>query len=376
MSFENIAARLDEIIASDKTRIGHYRFAKKLRVLVPHLQAAAEGFQTSDLEGPAARFYDTKKERDGSARGALFDLEALARIYRDTHDDDEAVFEAHLTRFKELEDGLGRIDYHDAFRQEAVDLSAGDMAVGYFTGGYHVELQNLTRRLRDSLWLQLDGEAVFSPAMEQILDELDQVDWKKYSKDRKGVLSCLADAAEKVTEKGGGMPGEEGLDFHDLEYGVHEYRRTIRWMCIYLPALGGLCRIVGKDRLAPDLAEYHTEETVNNKFDELEVDGREEENIEVDASTYFAFSYVMKKIGGIKDAGQLAEGLEHALGRTAETRGDGLSDHDMHSRVAQLTDGKGQLDKISAEVSAMVHRFVHEHRVPQRLMESLQAQLD
>jgi len=371
MSFENITARLDETIASGKTRIGHYRFARKLKELVTHLEAAALNFNEYDLEGLASRLYRSRSSSGSRARDALFDLEALARIYRDTHRDDEDVFEALLTRFKELEDGLGRIDYHDEFRQQAKELGAGELAEGYFCGGYHVELQNLTKRMRDSRWLESSSGELASPALVQILDDLDRVDWKKYKKDRERVIEFLADAAHKVMEKGGGVPGEESLDFNDLEHGVHEYRRTVRWMCIYLPALGGLCRIVGKDRLEPDLAEYHTPEIVNNKYDKLEVDPREEEPVDVEASTYFAFSYLMKAIGSIKDDGQLAEALEHALGRTGSLSSDAL-----HSRVSELTRGKKQLGEIPSIVSSMVDRFVQEHRAPERLMQSLKAHLD
>jgi len=371
MSLEKISARLDKVIASDKTRIGHYRFANKLKMLLPHVQAAAEGFTPGDLEGPAERLYRSRSEGN-KARNALFHLEALCRMYRDTHSDDEDVFEALLTRFKELEDGFGRIDYHDEFKGQAANLDAGSSAVGYFTGGYHVELQNLTKRMKDSRWVELDDEgAVCCPAMKSILDQLEDVDWKKYRKDREGIIEALSEAAEKALKKGGGIPGEEGLDFAELEDGVHEFRRTVRWICIYLASLGGLCRIVGKDSLAADLSEYQTDDIVNNPYNALPVDPREKENIDIEASYYFSFSSLMLRIGDIKDDGQLAEAFEHALSRTGA-----YSDDDLHAAMHTLTSGKIGLDEIPGMVSSMVHRFVHEHRVPQRLMESLQAQLD
>ena len=85
----------------------------------------------------------------------------------------------------------------------------------------------------------------------------------------------------------------------------------------------------------------------------------------------FAFSYVIDKIGGIKDEGQLAEALEHALLRTGEATAE-----TVHDQVHALTPGQGRLEDIPGKTREIVRRFVHENRVPQRMIESFQAQLD
>jgi len=367
MSMQNVGTDLQKLVRSKKTPIGLYRFATRLQLLLPHLQAAGEGFRETDLEVPAEKFFRSRTSGGKKARDILFHLEALTRIYKKTHDDDEDVFVELNGAFKELEDGLGRIDYFDEFKAVTGKMEGvPPKVVGYFVGGYHVELQNLTKRLRDSGWLVAEKDGLGAPKLKRILKLLQNVDWKKQRKDREAVLDFFVETLDKVIDKSGRGTSGKGLDFDNLEHGVHEFRRTVRWMNIYPQALGGLCRLVndGADELDPTLSEYQTSKILGSSFNDYPSDDMEEHPLKVDASLMYAFSAVIDAIGGIKDDGQLAEALELALIRTGE------ADHaNVHARVQAMTVGRVPLSDIPTQVMEIVDRFMDVNRVPWRLSE-------
>jgi hypothetical protein len=371
MQLTDIQNEINTLVNSNDTPIGLYRFATRLAMLMPHMHNIASGFSPLDGEGPGKQMFDSRCESGPKVRDVMFHLEALCRVYRKTHSKDAVVFEALKNDFKEIEDGLGRIDYYLEMRNVVQELGAPPAAVGYFTGGYHAELQNLSKRLKDSGWFLDEGDGVTSPALERILGSLTGVRWKKPKKDWKTIVKFYSDCLEKVLEKGGARDSADALNFEDLEHGVHEFRRTARWVSIYPQALGGLCQLVGKDRLEADLAEYHTPEVTSADFTNYPSDAREPHRIEIEASYMFGFSYVIEAIGQIKDDGQLAEALELAIGRTS-----GLQGHALHEEVQKLL-GTGRIasKEIPAKVAGIVDGFLNAHRVPQRLQDSVARQL-
>ncbi len=85
---------------------------------------------------------------------------------------------------------------------------------------------------------------------------LENVEWKKYKRDRKNIIKALIKSLGKVLKKGGVIEGKPGLDFNELEDGVHEFRRTVRWLSIYPSSLGGMCRLSGVDNIDPSVKEF------------------------------------------------------------------------------------------------------------------------
>ena len=374
LSVKGLQAKINDLISNKELRIGHYRFLARLQMLVPHLIKAAEGLKMKGkdmsliehygaLVKSGLLFYQSNFPNfSGKSRNALFHLEALCRLYRESHD--EIIFEGLLTQFKELEDSIGRVDYHDAFRVEAKKIDAPKEIFGYFTGGYHVELQNLTKRLLDSEWLCIQGNIVGSPALERIIDTLQNIGWKKYKRDRKNIINALIDSLEKVLKKGGVTEGEEGLDFNELEDGVHEFRRTVRWLSIYPASLGGMCRLSNEDKINPSVAKYLAFATFNE-------DKREKTPINLDANTLLTFSKIIDDIGNIKDDGQLEEAMSHAMIRTGI-----VSETELNAEVKKLVSAnKTNFDEIPQKVQALVADFLTDKQMPQKLMSSLKEQL-
>jgi len=218
----------------------------------------------------------------------------------------------------------------------------------------------------------LEEGVVSSPRLESILEVLDDIDWQKNKKDRKGILRFLVETLEKVIDQGGYGDAAKALNFNHLEDGVHEFRRTIRWISIYPQALGGLCRLAnnGPDALDSNLSAYYTDEIVSGKFNKYDPDPREKNRIDIDASLIFAFSFVIGDIGDVKDGGQLSEALELALERTTEATGS-----DLHKALHHWVKEPPTSDSICTTVSGIVEGFLGTHQIPQRLMKCFEDQL-
>ena len=96
------------------------------------------------------------------------------------------------------------------------------------------------------------------------------------------------------------------LNLNDLENGIHEFRRKLRWVGIYSSALNGKVVIDGntKDKV---LKKYITNENKKNKFNILPVNKGINYKLNFLPGGYYAMSELIAKIGIIKDKGLISE---------------------------------------------------------------------
>ena len=80
-------------------------------------------------------------------------------------------------------------------------------------------------------WLKRDFER-----LHLIAEELDAVEWHAAEKDRRKVAKFLVGELEEIEV----AYGKNEFDFTELETGVHELRRQLRWVSIYAQSLDGL----------------------------------------------------------------------------------------------------------------------------------------
>ena len=89
------------------------------------------------------------------------------------------------------------------------------------------------------------------------------------------------------------------IDLNDVEHGIHELRRKLRWIAIYSSCLLGKVKIE-KNEKSDSLKIYVTKENINNKFNNLS-------KFKVDSPLYFtqggfyAMNILIADIGDIKD---------------------------------------------------------------------------
>jgi hypothetical protein len=181
------------------------------------------------------------------ARPAAFSLQALCRLYApDGGDGDPGYrsFEEWKSAFKAIEDAIGQIDkwqsiVDDAQSQldsattpeekqhaEEVLKQAQDTLAGKFDA-FKAELASDAERWRSS-----DGTE--SPRLDEFDEFLADFHWKTRAGDRGVILdSMLAEFADL----------SEGYDMTQLEGGLHELRRDLRWPLIEQKALNGMITV-------------------------------------------------------------------------------------------------------------------------------------
>ena len=230
-----------------------------------------------------------------AARNILFRLEALARIGRGIVD--KKNYDELYTRFKQLEDVLGSIDYAEGM--EKAFTGFGPLAANakkHFGRQYREGIAQLGLLLTEDGWTNGQAFATIEKSTSSFPD-LSETKW------RKKLGEFLAEEIEKTESKY--RNGE--LNPHDIEGGLHEFRRRIRWFSIYAAALNGLVKLRKVPVTDTRLKVYCTKEIVNSPFNKLPATPRGVQPFMIQSTYFYALSYVINETGRLKDAALTAE---------------------------------------------------------------------
>lgn len=294
---------------------GHRRFIAQLSRLLPCLKQAAAA------KDPALALYGTP------ARQWFFYLQALCRIYRDVQD--KKPFKALGELFKAAEDQLGKVDYWDGWLKDSSSLSPKQIAA--LEGHKADELARLSALLKENDWLSDDFAGIRT-----IIEKLADVEWHGVAKDRREVADFLRDECKELDEDF--RAGE--FDFAEVELGVHEFRRKLRWLSIYAQALDGLIQLRPVAKVDAGFRAYMTKATLESRFNILPAPQSGVEPLYISAPLFYAMSWVITEIGGLKDAGLKVEAM-HQI------------DTELGSKSAQA-----EAPDIAKVVGELVHTFI------------------
>ena len=225
------------------------------------------------------------------ARQVIFKLEGLCRIYKKIYD--KKYFKDLQNEFKSLEDQLGKVDFYDAFWQEFSTLK--DFPIQLLNSikqDYFNELNTLKELIQTNDWKNPNQK------FESIIEKIEGVEWLEDDQERLAVTKVIAKQISKIKEKY--KSGE--LNFNDIELGLHEFRRKIRWISIYAIALDGLIQ-VQEDDYDQFLKKYLTQEVLKNKFNQLPATKKGIRSIYLSQSAFYALSWLISESGKLKDHG-------------------------------------------------------------------------
>ncbi|MEK0448049.1 MAG: hypothetical protein RL088_317 [Verrucomicrobiota bacterium] len=331
-----------EILAATATRPlppGHRCFIVQLSRLQPCLEKAA----AARVAAPA--LYSTP------ARQWLFQLQALCRIYKKAQD--KKPFKKMAEPIKALEDQLGAVDYWDGWRKAAVGMKDfPSVMLAGIERHLRTELDALETILRDGAWLANDLERLAT-----MLEELAEVDWHEAKRDRHDVRDFLVEELQELESA-----YHEGVfDFEELEDGVHEFRRKIRWFSIYAQSLEGLVQLKPIARPDAVLRRYLTTAVVESRFNALPPPQVGTQPLRFEAPHFYALSWLIAELGIIKDDGQKCVAF---AGLAEESGWSG-------SIAGLLSDVRNPLDAIPKTVEERVREFVDEAGVLRRLASDL-----
>ncbi len=302
-------AGLDEVHArlSDATRPAE---AERARALYrPSKKTPSRSFERfllhagrlhDALSGPGleAMLHDPKAAED--VRKHLFMLEGLVRFYEDRGP--KSKMESALADIKALEDALGAFGY--ACDMKAAGDRIDDLADAARDALAHgvARAQEQLTRLVDDGW-RPDGEGRV-PRVNDLVDTFARIDFGGPKEDRAFVRERLEDMADKLAGK--------ALDMGDLEGGIHELRRRLRWIPITLIALDGLVAL-DEDAGGP-FAALKDAPVAQTPFARLPAPaGVDQERLTLAWPMFLALSQAIGDLGKIKDRGQVIEGIADAL---------------------------------------------------------------
>ena len=234
-------------------------------------------------------------------RKHLFMLQGLLRIYADHAAGGklEKRLDKALERTKELEDALGAYGYALDMHKGVSGKDVPQAALALLRDNVEKSKTALQEILEDG-WRPGDGK---SRRLQKLVDTFSDLPLGDVRGDAAFLQQALAQLVGKIANK--------QLDMTDLEGGLHELRRQLRWIPIIFVALDGHVRI---DEHAPSRFDALKKDPVaQSPFAKLPTSQRETTTIDVPQGIFLALSKHIGELGKIKDRGQLIVGLAHAL---------------------------------------------------------------
>lgn len=242
-------------------------------------------------------------------REVLFRLQALSRIFRKFPNGEK--FQDLLYLIKPVEDLLGKIDYYDSFAKIVETKNGPRQIIKNLRSQQKKERQYLIAVLEKARWVSVSEK---SPLFERLLEIVRKDSWPSSDEYRDQVRDVLHDEVKDL--KKDLQNGK--FDLTNLEEGVHEVRRKLRWISIYFGALNGLVQLRENTELDGRYSELLDPKARNSSFNRLRSNPAIESPIIISAPILYVLSTVISRIGSIKDDAQMKEALIEASDGKAE----------------------------------------------------------
>ncbi len=101
---------------------------------------------------------------------------------------------------------------------------------------------------------------------------------------------------------------------------MHELRRKLRWLSIYPHALQGVIQYYSDTDVLPQLKKYMTDEILKSPFNKFTAEGDNAAVLLINKNYFFALSWILAKLGELKDEGLLLTGLVEAIKQTTSLK--------------------------------------------------------
>lgn len=158
------------------------------------------------------------------ARVLFFRMEDQARVYNLAYQEDKSSFFLnYLNLFKKFEGLLGQVDLKTSLLQLSKDLKEPEL-VSHF--------RDLKQKSEGDFFSALEEELSLKKIRKNLVDF---PKWKSAKKDKKIHISYLAKELERLSKD----IKKRKFTHSDIEKGLHELRRRIRWIVIHVQNLNG-----------------------------------------------------------------------------------------------------------------------------------------
>lgn len=277
-----------------------------------------------------------------NARTPFFMLEALARIYGGLHDRKQ--FDKLRRRFKLIEDELGKIDYFNSLTVAlASDKKIPEACLDYLKRKTEESAAGLNNILIKDGWMTDKDRRI-----RKITRKLEKTVWLKPEKEVEKIAEFYKNEIRSIT---GFVSGSKYL-FDNVEEDVHELRRRLRWLSIYPQSMQGVFQFDASSPAPPFIDKYMTPEITESPFNKLPPPGANTSFVILNKKYFFALSWIIARLGVLKDEGLLITGLAGAIKENARcTNGNAIKkayafSGEKQDRLQQILDEAESLTKV------------------------------
>jgi hypothetical protein len=237
------------------------------------------------------------------ARTPLFQLQGLARIEKKVGKNKDAA-EQWLLQLKDLEDGIGKYDYWRVMMANNKRWKFPKEIQNYFEFQAAYELGVLEERLSKYGWIEKDytGVKLAGIGYNKLAKSFKKGDWYSSEKEKRKLASLFMNESIEIHDK----IDKKELDLNNVELGIHEFRRNVRWIGIYSSALLGKARIE-KYHYSQPLKKFVSSEKEKISFNKLPINAKQKDPLYILPGAFYAMSDLIFKIGEIKDLGLATE---------------------------------------------------------------------
>jgi hypothetical protein len=241
-------------------------------------------------------------------RTPLFMLEATARVAEKVYE--KSPFFAKIKdKYKALEDAIGALDHYVSFSKAFEVDPKIPAAIKIFVAQRAAEEgKKLNLLLEKAGWL--DGSR-----LKKIEQKLEKQKWHDETIESSLIAQFYFEEIKETKQSA----LEIGFNFTDLESQVHELRRQLRWLSIYPQALQGAFQFHRESTQKPPahFQKYLTDAVKNSPFNVMPTTFALEIPILLRKNPFLALSWMIARLGEIKDAGLEIEAIKEALQNTA-----------------------------------------------------------
>lgn len=266
-------------------------FLNKLQVLLD---------KANKQKNPALWLYNN------NARTPLFMLEGLAKLYSQMHN--KKKFSKLKEQFKLLEDTLGAIDYYDNIAKDIItNKKIPATIITYLQAQTREKIQSLNELLVEKEWLSASNGRI-----KKIQKKLNEVDWLEENEEVKAINEFYGEAIYTISE----FIQTEAYHFVNIESDVHELRRKLRWLSIYPQAMQGCIQLTPNKVIPKNLQKYLTKQITTSPFNKMPDAGDNTCFLLLDQNHFYSLSWMIAKLGEIKDKGLHTVAVKEALQQT------------------------------------------------------------
>ncbi len=263
-----------------------------------------------------------------NARTTIFMLEGLCKLYAGLHN--KKKFEKLKMHFKLLEDGLGIIDYYDAFAKEfAANKKIPPTITAYLQAQLREKIQHFNELLTEKGWLSPDRKRIT-----KMRAKLKKADWQNEKEEIESIRVFYLESIQTIKD----FVAQKGAGFTNIETDLHELRRKLRWLSIYPQAIRGSIQLTSSKAPSKNLQKYLTSAILNSPYNKMPDAANNRHFLLLEQNYFYALSWMIANLGDLKDAGLRVIAIKEAL-----QINNALSDELAYKKAYQLT-GKKQAD--------------------------------